>query len=172
MNVKKAIAAAFYALCIVLPGKQVICEASEKQLAADSSDYGQTQIYEYITEEQVDIPTLSEEEILLIARVTVAEAEGESEYGKRLVIDTVLNRVDSEHFPDTVTDVIFQPRQFSVMWNGRIERCEADDDTIRLVREELEERTDSDVIFFRESRYSDYGKPKFTEGSHYFSSYE
>ena len=36
---------------------------------------------------------LTQEEIELIALVTMAEAEGECEYGQRLVIDTILNRV-------------------------------------------------------------------------------
>lgn len=38
------------------------------------------------------------EEIELMAIVTMAEAEGESEYGKRLVIDTILNRVEQDGF--------------------------------------------------------------------------
>ncbi|MCM1578738.1 MAG: cell wall hydrolase [Ruminococcus sp.] len=116
--------------------------------------------------------SLTDEEISLIALVTMAEAEGESEYVKRLVIDTVLNRADSEHFPDSVNDVIYQPHQFTVMWNGRAERCEATNELITLVKEELENRTDSSVIFFRLSRYSDYGVPLFKEGDIYFSSYE
>ena len=70
----------------------------------------------------------------------MAEAEGESEYGKRLVIDTVLNRVDSEHYPDTVFEVIYQPSQFSSMWNGRVDRCCVTDEICQLVREELQER--------------------------------
>lgn len=52
------------------------------------------------------------EDISLIALVTMAEAEGECEEGKRLVIDTILNRVDSEHFPNSVYDVIYQRNQF------------------------------------------------------------
>ena len=52
----------------------------------------------------------------------MAEAEGECEEGKRLVIDTILNRVDSEHFPDTVYEVIYQPNQFSSMWNPFVEK--------------------------------------------------
>lgn len=69
---------------------------------------------------------ISQEEIELIALVTMAEAEGETELGQRLVIDTILNRVDDSHFPDNVTDVIFQPNQFTSMWNGRVDRllCE------------------------------------------------
>ncbi len=112
------------------------------------------------------------EDIELIALLTMAEAEGESEKGKRLVIDTVLNRVDSEYFPDTVHDVIYQPKQFSPIWNGRIERCYVSDEICELVREEMENRTDSDVIFFTAGGYSKYGKPLYKVGNHYFSSYE
>lgn len=115
---------------------------------------------------------LSEEDISLIALVTMAEAEGECEEGKRLVIDTVLNRMDSEHFPDTAYDVIYQPYQFSSMWNGRVDRCEVRDDICRLVKEELEVRTNYDVIFFTAGCYSDYGVPMFQVENHYFSSYE
>lgn len=112
------------------------------------------------------------EDVKLIALLTAAEAEGESEKGQRLVIDTVLNRVDSEHFPDTVYDVIYQPRQFSPMWNGRAERCSVSDDICRLVAEEMEYRTDNSVIFFTAGGYSRYGAPMYKEGNHYFSSYD
>lgn len=51
------------------------------------------------TEESTEIiEEMSKEDVELIALVTMAEAEGECEEGKRLVIDTILNRVDSEHF--------------------------------------------------------------------------
>ena len=119
-----------------------------------------------------DTPVMSEEDIELIALVTMAEAEGECEEGKRLVIDTILNRVDSGYFPDTVHGVIYQPNQFSSMWNGRVDRCEVREDICQLVREELEERTNKEVIFFTAGRYSDYGVPIFQVGNHYFSSYD
>ena len=115
---------------------------------------------------------LSEDEINLIALVTMAEAEGEPEEGKRLVIDTILNRVDSDYsyWPDTVTDVIYQPSQFSAMWNGRVDRCYVDDYYVQLVKEELLSRTNSDVVYFRMYHYSPYGTPMFQVGNHYFSS--
>lgn len=113
----------------------------------------------------------SDEEIDLLALVTMAEAEGESERGKRLVISTILNRIDSEHFPDTIKDVIYQSGAFSSIWNGRIDRCYVRDDIRRLVVEELKDRTDHNVIFFHAGKYSDYGTPMFSEGDHYFSSY-
>lgn len=115
---------------------------------------------------------LSEEEIELIALVTMAEAEGECEEGKRLVIDTILNRVRSEHWPDTVSEVIWQSGQFSVMWNGRIDRCYVSDDICRLVREEMYIPLNSDVVYFAAGGYSAYGTPMFQVGNHYFSSYD
>lgn len=114
---------------------------------------------------------VSEEDIKLLALVTMAEAEAEPELGKRLVIDVILNRVDSEHFPNTIRDVIYQPNQFTCMWNNRIDRCEVRDDIIRLVREELENRTNYHVIFFRTGDYHSYGTPMFSIGNHYFSEY-
>ena len=123
-----------------------------------------------ITEEEEGL--LSYEDISLIALVTMAEAEGECEEGKRLVIDTILNRVDSEYFPDNVYDVVYQRSQFSSIWNGRVDRCEVREDICELVREELQSRTNTDVIFFTAGEYSKYGVPMFQVENHYFSSYE
>ena len=127
-------------------------------------------------EESIPIATekmgRSEEDVELIALVTKAEAEGECEEGKRLVIDTILNRVDSEHFPDTVYEVIYQPNQFSSMWNGRVDRCEVREDICDLVYEELESRRNYDVVFFTAGEYSAYGVPMFQVENHYFSKYE
>ena len=46
------------------------------------------------------VDTLTNEEIELVALVTMAEAEGECEEGQRLVIDTVLNRMEDSRFPE------------------------------------------------------------------------
>ena len=112
----------------------------------------------------------SERDIDLLAKIAMAEAESQTELGKRLVIDTVLNRVDSDEFPDTVEKVIFQKGQFAPIIDGRWEQCYVKDDIRELVIEELENRTNSDVMFFRTKRYSKYGTPLFKEDDHYFSS--
>lgn len=123
-------------------------------------------------EEYVEDTLLPREDIELIALVTMAEAEGECEEGKRLVIDTILNRVDSVYFPDTVYGVVYQANQFSSMWNGRVDKCFVDDDICQLVEEELQSRTNVDTIFFTAGEYGKYGRPMFQVGNHYFSSYE
>lgn len=124
-----------------------------------------------VPEEPEKILDISEEDINLLAIVTMAEAEGEPELGQRLVIDTVLNRMDSPYFPDTIYDVIWQKNQFTSMWNGRADRCYVKEDIVQLIQEELVCRTDSDVVFFRTGHYSSYGVPLFQVGNHYFSSY-
>lgn len=113
--------------------------------------------------------TYTREEIELIALVTMAEAEGESEYGKRLVIDTILNRVEYDEFPDTVAGVIYQPNQFECLTNGRIDRCEVREDFVALVEEEIANRQNYACIFFNAGDYSRYGIPLFQVGGHYFS---
>lgn len=131
-------------------------------------------IEEEVVEEIPEEPDygLSDEEIDLIALITMAEAEAEPEEGKRLVIDTILNRVDSPYFPNTVNDVIYQPNQFSCVWSDRLTRCEVREDIVQLVREELLSRTNSEVVFFRTLYYHPYGVPVMQVGHHYFSKYE
>lgn len=125
--------------------------------------------------EVVELPEVrlvNDDDIYLIALLTVAEAEGEPEEGQRLVIDTVLNRMYSDYFPNTIEEVVYQPGQFASMWNGRSERCTVTDEMIRMVREEVVCRTNKEVMFFCAGGYSRYGTPELQIGNHYFSSYE
>lgn len=115
--------------------------------------------------------TLTDNDIDLITTVTEAEAEGESEYGKRLVIDSILNRMDHDHFPETANEVIYQSGQFVSVNNGRIKRVKINDQTRNLVLQETIFRTNDQVIFFSSEGYSRYGYPLLQEGNHYFSTY-
>lgn len=58
------------------------------------------------------------EEALMLATLAMAEAEGEDIIGKALVVLVVLNRVESDSFPDTIEGVIFQKDQFSPVKPG------------------------------------------------------
>lgn len=119
-------------------------------------------------EELVKLP-LTDEEIDLIALVTMGEAEGEPIEGKRLVIDVILNRLDSERFADTVDGVIYAKNAFECMWNGRIDRCQVRDDIRQLVIDELLSRTNYEVLYFRTDHYHKFGTPVTKVGNHYFS---
>ena len=125
-----------------------------------------------LIEEYERKPVYSDADVELLALVMMGEAEGESDDGKRLVIDTVLNRVDSKHFPNTIHEVVYQKNQFSAMWGSRLSRTFVTAEARQLVREELEKRTNYDVIFFTAGGYGRYGKPIFQVGNHYFCRYE
>lgn len=58
------------------------------------------------------------EESRMLMKIAMAEAEGESVEGKALVMLVVLNGVWSDDFPDTIEEVIFQPKQFSPVTEG------------------------------------------------------
>lgn len=64
----------------------------------------------------------------LLAKIAMAEAEGESTDGKALVMLVVLNRVKSKEFPNTIYNVIFQNNQFSPIKNGRYDKVEPNTD--------------------------------------------
>lgn len=116
---------------------------------------------------ETDILEFTEEEIELIALVTVGEAEGESELGKRLVADTIINRVHSDIYPNTVNEVCYQPNQYSCLHNGRCKKCKVDDDIRELVKEEVISITNSEVLYFSTGGYQ--STPIIKEGAHYFS---
>lgn len=67
-------------------------------------------------------------ESYLLAKIAMAEAEGESTEGKAMVIMVVLNRVFDSRFPGTIEEVIYQKNQFSPLKDGRWDEVEPDED--------------------------------------------
>ena len=104
-----------------------------------------------------------------LACLVEAEAGNQDELGKRLVVDVVLNRVDSDEFPDNIYDVINQKNQFESVLNGKINEISPSDDTYEIVRSEFEDRLNYDVLFFRSGKYHEFGKKLFKQQDHYFN---
>lgn len=80
----------------------------------------------------------TEKEKYLLAKLAMAEAEGENTQTKTLIIMCVLNRVESKTFPNTIEEVIYQGNQFSPITDGRWDRVEPDEDcyeTVKVVQE-------------------------------------
>ena len=67
---------------------------------------------------------LSSSEIDTFAKIVHAEARGEPFMGQVGVAAVVINRVLDSHFPNTITDVIYQKHNgkyaFSAVWDGQI----------------------------------------------------
>ena len=104
-------------------------------------------------------------DIVYIGKVVQHEAGNQSDLGKRLVADTILNRVESDKFPNTVYEVIMQPGQY-------FDPAKTDyppKSMYRLVAEEIYSRTNDQVLWYRTRRYHGFGKPIIKEGNHYFS---
>lgn len=142
-----------------IPAEETIVESETETMETETE------------EETVEMPYISDEELDLLARCVMAEAGNQEELGKRLVIDVILNRVDCELFVDqnTISDVIFARGQFQVVSNGTIYKYTPTDDIYDLIREELMDRTNQDVVYFRTGKYHSVGKPYDKVGDHYFS---
>ena len=121
------------------------------------------------------IDEVTEEMILgdmeLMAQLVEAEAGNQDFEGKCLVVDVLLNRLESDAFPNTVEEVIFQEGQFSVVTNGAWEKAawNMKDDDYAAVLDELEMHTNKDVLYFNNCRkVSGTGTP-FKHGGHWFN---
>ena len=139
-----------------------------------------TQVEEVVRTERVEVPIekvvtvevqkvvprkieteLSDNDKELIARVVMCEAPYEDMIGKRLVVDTILNRVDSPAFPNTVHGVVYQDNQYFRATSYSTECMDA-------VEQEIYERLDYDVLWFSADVYLPYGTKAFRHGGHFF----
>lgn len=111
------------------------------------------------------------DDLELLACIVWAEAGNQDLYGKELVADVILNRVDDPRFPDTIKDVIFQSGQFSTVRNGALNKAyyNVTQECFDAVVNELQSRNDSEALFFCANGYSLYGSPMYQYGDHYFS---
>lgn len=112
-------------------------------------------------------------ELELLANLVEAESGNQDLKGKRLVADVVLNRVESDRFPNTITEVIYQDYQFSTVLDGALERASwhiSDEsfEAVRLEALESEERLDEEVLFFTYGNYNPHCVPGYQHGAHYF----
>lgn len=63
---------------------------------------------------------LTEDDINLMAKIVYAESKGEPYEGKVAVASVILNRVLSPGFPNSISEVVFQPNAFSCVVDGQI----------------------------------------------------
>ena len=100
-----------------------------------------------------------EEDYDILLRIVEAEAGGEDEDGKLLVANVVLNRMNSEAFPNTVKEVVMQRNgrvtQFSPVASGRIWKVEVSEETIAAVQRAIEgEDISQGALYFASRRYA------------------
>lgn len=123
-----------------------------------------------LTESELEEEMLYDE-LETLALLVYAEAGNQGLDGMRYVCDVVLNRVDSDLFPDTITEVIYQESQFGPAYSGGIEKAgwNITEEAYEAVRLEYfgEKRLDSGILYFNTSW--DNGTDPFKYGDHWFS---
>ena len=108
-------------------------------------------------------------EMEVIARCVEAEAGNQSIDVKRAVISVILNRVDDEDWPDTISEVIADPYEFATYWNGRMDEVTPSATTYEAISMEMETRSYPGLFYFDMDAYLPYGTPYARMGDLYFS---
>lgn len=77
------------------------------------------------------------EEFRMLCCVVQREVANLGEYHKKIIVNVILNRVDSNRFPDTISEVLHQKNQFPTIVNYYDTTFEPDETTIKAVTEVL-----------------------------------
>lgn len=139
-------------------------------------------VVDYQMMEPADVWNLSEEDREVLLRIVEAEAGSEDEDGRLLVANVVLNRMNSDTFPDTVSGVVLQREkgvsQFSPVANGSFYRVKVSEETVSAVgRALMGEDISQGALYFAARKYADRGKMRwfdenltylFVHGGHEF----
>lgn len=133
------------------------------------------------SEEQIR-DEIVEGEIETLAQLIEAEAGCEDYLGKCLVADVVLNRIQDDSFPNSVTGVIFEHHvrksdgvdcyQFATVKYGTFEEAGwyISEDSFKAAYQEYysPKRIDEKILYFTAGGYNEYCKPAYKYGRHYF----
>ena len=103
---------------------------------------------------------LEQEELEVLLRIVEAEAGCEDEEGKLLVANVVLNRLNSDKFPDSITEIVFQREngvtQFSPVADGSYYKVTISEETVDAVGRALAgEDISRGALYFAARKYAD-----------------
>ncbi|MCM1304828.1 MAG: cell wall hydrolase [Lachnospiraceae bacterium] len=138
--------------------RETVGEESRALGIVDRAVSGQRVVEFDVLEQETDMLEASELDVLL--RIVESEAGSEDSDGRLLVANVILNRVNDEHFPSTVTEVVFQQQngvaQFSPVASGRIYRVEVSEETREAVERALDgEDLSQGALYFAARKYAD-----------------
>jgi hypothetical protein len=97
----------------------------------------------------------------ILKKIVYLEAKGEPLEGKKEVVRVILNRVESENFPNNIHDVVYQPKQFSpsnkikdtVIKDGYLDEIELA--ILTVYTESKDEELKSDSLYFVNPKIAD-----------------
>lgn len=101
----------------------------------------------------------------LAAQMIEAEAGNQPLLGRRLVADVIYNRIDSDIFPNTIEEVLFQKYQFSPIGDGRFYEMEghiSEESWVAAVEEyDKNTRVNTEILYFCSLAVNANGKNPF-----------
>lgn len=145
--------------------------STEQEAAEIDVETKEVEIVEQASTEEVSYRVLlNNEEKDLLCRTVYCEAGNQSIETQEMVALTILNRLESEKFPDTLHDVIYQKNQYEVTtWNG-FENYGWTDQVEQAVENALMENNHpSEMYYFRSGYYHSFGVPYIQSGDLYFN---
>ena len=108
-------------------------------VANEKNNEIRVEVIEYDLPETIyDVFTENEQEIFF--RIVEAEATGLKLSQKINVANVILNRIDSDKFPNTMKEVVFADGQFSPIGDGRYFEVEITKETIKACEKAFEEK--------------------------------
>ena len=139
--------------------EQMVAKQQEQQPVVEQPQQQEVQPSVEPVQEEKTCYGIAEDEYNLLCRIIEAEAEGEDIKGKILVANVVLNRVEDEEFPDTISGVILQKRngraQFSPVSNGRLWSVSVSEESKEAAKRALlGEDYSSGALYFMARKYS------------------
>lgn len=102
-----------------------------------------------------EIPSATQANINLLARIISAEGRGETYEGQVAIGACILNRIEHPSFPDTLSGVIFQPGAFTAITDGQFDEPVADS-SYRAARDALNgwDPTGGAIYYYNPSKTS------------------
>ncbi len=92
---------------------------------------------------------VTSEEVTLIAKLVIGEAEGESFEGKKMVAETILNRLVKGGFGSSIKGIIEFPGQYDARWNASLWAREPKQEDLKAVRDAIDNPTlPIDVVYY------------------------
>lgn len=106
----------------------------------------------------------------LLVHLVQAEAGNQDLIGMRLVVSTVLNRLKSEKFPNSIYEIVYQKGQFEVVQNGMLDKVAWDltDQAFEAVRLEFEEGQINNQILYFSTKPHNFIPNHFKHQDHWF----
>ncbi|MDO9534365.1 MAG: cell wall hydrolase [Bacillota bacterium] len=142
-----------------ITGNPVSEDSSLAKARVEQKDEGVNSEEDMDLEEEENLRgEFDEKDIDLLARLVYAEAKGEPYKGKVAVAASVMNRIDSPLYPNSVSDVVYQKNfgfQYCPVRNGQINQ-KADEASFQAVEEALKgnDPTNGALSFYNPSNSS------------------